>query len=174
MEFPLRNTHDLRITHQKAIKDVTSHDLLFHIFPNGLKDGARITGYVMRHRDTVDSYPLLSAHENLYNHENCWRYACRARYGSILTTHLPMILRSSEESEGASEQCPCWAAGRRRRALIAEPHAIHIRIARTVWPYQRRPNVASRQRLQSTMHASMPPRSCTAVGASSSSTLRWR
>ena len=41
MEFPLRNTHDLRITHQKAIKDVTSHDLLFHIFPNGLKDGAR-------------------------------------------------------------------------------------------------------------------------------------
>jgi hypothetical protein len=37
-------------------------------------------------------------------------------------------------------------------------------IARTVWPYQRRPNVASRQRLQS-----MPPRSRTAVGASSSS-----
>jgi hypothetical protein len=66
MEFPLRNTHDLRITHQKAIKDVTSHDLLFHIFPNGLKDGARITGYVMRHRDTVDSYPLLTPHTKTY------------------------------------------------------------------------------------------------------------
>ena len=151
MEFPLRNTHDLRITHQKAIKDVTSHDLLFHIFPNGLKDGARITGYVMRHRDTVDSYPLLSAHENLYNHENCWRYACRARYGSILTTHLPMILRSSEESEGASVRAGLLAVVVGLSSLSPAQY-----IARTVWPYQRRPNVPSRQ-LSTAAKRGQPP-----------------
>jgi len=74
---------------------------------------------------------------------------------------------SSNDFEGAT---PCWAAGRRRRALIAEPRAIHISNCMALstaakraqppifnggqtWPAancQRRPNVARRQRLQST------------------------
>jgi hypothetical protein len=69
---------------------------------------------------------------------------------------------SSNDFEGAT---PCWAAGRRRRALIAEPRAIHssncmalstaakraqppIFNGGQTWPaanHQRRPNVAGRQ-----------------------------